>query len=78
VKKNNSPAGGTEEVVHQSSLRLSTATLRLVGAHRRRAGGVRTRLRAPEELADPHRLSARHATTLLRALLVLTNTEVAR
>ena len=42
-------------------------------------GLPRARLRAPEELAHPHQAPpVRHATTLLRALLVLTNIEVAR
>ncbi|MFF1264057.1 MULTISPECIES: hypothetical protein [unclassified Streptomyces] len=43
-------------------------------------GRLRARLLPPEKLANPHklRLDTRHATTLLRALLVLTNHEVAR
>ncbi|WP_443310817.1 hypothetical protein [Streptomyces sp. KR55] len=49
-------------------------------ADRIRPRGLRARLRAPEErhILTNLRLDVRHATTLLRALLVLTNLEVTR
>ncbi|MGW2695827.1 hypothetical protein [Streptomyces sp. NPDC001296] len=77
-------------VANPSTVPAGKVTLRGPSAHRRpdggepagqpRRSGERARLRRPEELAilTKVRMNARHATTLLRALLVLTNAEVHR